>query len=571
MKYVVKGIAITSFLQMIRDSIKAGSAWMPAVAHPDSYALITGATSGLGKAMASQLYARGYNLILVSRNYTSLEDVRNEFYHEQSVPVESVRSSPKDRRRPDDDTDRGLSPTSTDVDDESSSSRAPPRVYPQNIEIVAADFSDPMAPFQVLRELKILGVENKVDILVANAGKGHYGTVHRTALAEIRDQLEVNVASTVSLIRLMTPRMILRRQQLKAALALQNGIQAIHKERHRHGGIGGGRIVVVSSIAGAGPGADIAVYAAAKSFLTTFALSIRRELLSEGIMVTVAQPGPLSGTHFLTKMRSSMAHVPAAFSLPFLVVRAEDAAKDILRAMYLGREMVAPGVFTKLNLHIVSKLLPPSVYSASVQRMWRPLPRWQSLWPRWTRSKPKKENERKASAAALLAINGDRENQSSSGGDGQGSSADDGPSKQRHHRRQRRRHSPPSENRKKPVWASPGSYFTAIQTWYDALTSGNFLLDPDDQAALQRRHRQTSASSSSSSQHPSPTTMKPDFPASSFAEHDEGETDNEDEEGEGEGEEETGDRPNFAPSETRLGLVLPPPPSPAEDERKPFI
>lgn len=49
------------------------------------------------------------------------------------------------------------------------------------------------------------------------------------------------------------------------------------------------------------------------------------------------------------------------------VVRAEDAAKDILRAMYLGREMVAPGLFTKLNLHIVSKLLPPSVYSASVQ------------------------------------------------------------------------------------------------------------------------------------------------------------------------------------------------------------
>lgn len=112
----------------------------------------------------------------------------------------------------------------------------------------------------------------QVDILVANAGKGHYGTVHRTAFAEIRDQLEVNVASTVSLIRLMVPRMILRRQQLKASLALQQGIQAIHKERHRHEGIGGGRIVVVSSIAGAGPGADIAVYSAAKSFLTTFAL-----------------------------------------------------------------------------------------------------------------------------------------------------------------------------------------------------------------------------------------------------------------------------------------------------------
>lgn len=37
-------------------------------------------------------------------------------------------------------------------------------------------------------------------------------------------------------------------------------------------------------------------------------------------MVTVAQPGPLSGTHFLTKLRHTMDHVPAAFSMPFLYV-----------------------------------------------------------------------------------------------------------------------------------------------------------------------------------------------------------------------------------------------------------
>lgn len=106
------------------------------------------------------------------------------------------------------------------------------------------------------------------------------------------------------------------------------------------------------------------------------------------------------------------------------------------------------------------------------------------MLPRWPLSKTKNEKERKA-ATASLDIDGDRERRhsSTSGGDDPGSSADD-PSTQRHRRR-----SPSAENRKKIVWTSPATYFTAVQTWYDALTSGNFLLDPEDQAALQRRHR----------------------------------------------------------------------------------
>lgn len=71
-------------------------------------------------------------------------------------------------------------------------------------------------------------------------------------------------------------------------------------------------------------------------------------------------------------------------------------------------------------------------------------------------------------------------------GAGQGSSADD-PSQQQLHRRHRRRSS--SENRRKIVWTSPGTYFAALQAWYEALTSGDFLLDPEDQAALQRRRQ----------------------------------------------------------------------------------
>lgn len=320
--------------------------------------------------MASQLYARGYNLILVSRNYTSLEDVRNEFYHEQSVPVESVRPSPKDRRRPapDDDTDRGLSPTSTDVDDESSSSRAPPRVYPQNIEIVAADFSDPMAPFQVLRELKILGVENKVSPIAHSPPPalhlsflrpccitGRYSGCqcrqrslrHRSPHCVGRDPRSIRSQCGIDRVShsiddaaydLTTPgieshigpterypshsqrtpspwrdwRWTYRRREFHCR----------GRSRRRHRGLCRREILLNDLCIGKEICARV-MFGSFFSLTLNFmrhVQSIRRELLSEGIMVTVAQPGPLSGTHFLTKMRSSMAHVPAAFSLPFLYV-----------------------------------------------------------------------------------------------------------------------------------------------------------------------------------------------------------------------------------------------------------
>lgn len=49
------------------------------------------------------------------------------------------------------------------------------------------------------------------------------------------------------------------------------------------------------------------------------------------------------------------------------VLRADDAASQILQAMALGREIVCPGFFTKLHVHVISKILPASLYSASVQ------------------------------------------------------------------------------------------------------------------------------------------------------------------------------------------------------------
>lgn len=47
-----------------------------------SWALITGATDGIGKAFAHQLAQHGLNLILVSRNHNKLEKISNEIQAE---------------------------------------------------------------------------------------------------------------------------------------------------------------------------------------------------------------------------------------------------------------------------------------------------------------------------------------------------------------------------------------------------------------------------------------------------------------------------------------------------------
>jgi short-subunit dehydrogenase len=197
---------------------------------------------------------------------------------------------------------------------------------------------------------------------VANAGRGLYGRVHESSWSEIREHLEVNVASTVSLMRLLSPRMILRRRQLQNDGLVNSNPSA-----------SGGRILVISSAAGVGPGADIALYAATKAFLTTFALSLRRELLSEGILVSVATPGPLLGTNFLSKVRN-MKHVPISFRLPVLAMGVDTAADQIIRGMIMGREIVSPGFLAKFYVHIVAKLLPSSLISVGVQNLWKPIP-----------------------------------------------------------------------------------------------------------------------------------------------------------------------------------------------------
>eukprot|EP01038_Epipyxis_sp_PR26KG_P009007 gene9007-12149_t len=67
---------LTSFIYMFYDTSKAGMKWLPIVALNDSYAIITGASSGLGKELAIQLYKDGYNLVLIGHNESKLHSCK---------------------------------------------------------------------------------------------------------------------------------------------------------------------------------------------------------------------------------------------------------------------------------------------------------------------------------------------------------------------------------------------------------------------------------------------------------------------------------------------------------------
>lgn len=57
-----------------------------------SWAIITGASSGLGKEMATQLAEQGMNLVLVARRLTRLEEIKIDLQHRHSVEIRVIQA-----------------------------------------------------------------------------------------------------------------------------------------------------------------------------------------------------------------------------------------------------------------------------------------------------------------------------------------------------------------------------------------------------------------------------------------------------------------------------------------------
>ena len=127
------------------------------------WALITGASAGIGLALAAQLAAGGANLILTARRRERLKTLAERLSEQHGV----------------------------------------------RIEVFPADLTLPVAPEQ------IFGFTEKqriaVDLLINNAGFGTYGLFHTSDRTRQVEMVQVNVAAVVTLTHLYLPGMIERR------------------------------------------------------------------------------------------------------------------------------------------------------------------------------------------------------------------------------------------------------------------------------------------------------------------------------------------------------------------------
>jgi short-subunit dehydrogenase len=126
----------------------------------EKYALVTGASSGIGYELARLLAKDGKDIVVVARSRDRLEDLKKE--------VESKHGT--------------------------------------KVKVLAKDLADPKAPVEIFSELEKEKIG--VDVLVNNAGYGVYGIFIDTDLQQELDMIQVNAVSLMHLTKLFLKGMV---------------------------------------------------------------------------------------------------------------------------------------------------------------------------------------------------------------------------------------------------------------------------------------------------------------------------------------------------------------------------
>jgi len=126
----------------------------------DKYALVTGASSGIGYEFAKLFAKDGKNLVVVARSQDKLEALKTEIENKWGTSV----------------------------------------------VVLPRDLSDPNAPQEIFSELESQNID--VDVLVNNAGFTGYGMFAETELQRELEMIQVNVISVVHLTKLFLNKMM---------------------------------------------------------------------------------------------------------------------------------------------------------------------------------------------------------------------------------------------------------------------------------------------------------------------------------------------------------------------------
>ncbi|NYE36767.1 short-subunit dehydrogenase [Nocardioides cavernae] len=223
-------------------------------------AVVTGASTGIGRAFASLLAGEGYDLVLAADE------------PEVHAVADNLEST-------------GRTVTAVEVD------------------LAARD------GVERLHEV-VASQPSPVSVGILNAGIGVHGRFDQAGLDEQLRLVDLNVRSTVHLSILLARDMVAQQE---------------------------GRLLLVSSIAGKGPGPGHAAYAASKAFVHSFAEAIRHELADTGVSVTSLQPGPTDTDFFDRADMGATRVAQGPKDTP------EEVANDGWRALLAGKDHVVAG------------------------------------------------------------------------------------------------------------------------------------------------------------------------------------------------------------------------------------
>lgn len=240
-------------------------------------ALVTGASSGLGVDFARQLADAGCNLIITARREDRLVALKQELA--QSHP---------------------------DI----------------TVDVIVMDLAGRNAARQLHEE--ITSWERHVDVLINNAGYGHFGWFLDRDCAEIEPMIRVNSLVPQELTHLFSGDMVRREF---------------------------GRILFVSSMTAYQAVPTYAVYGATKANILMFGEAMNFELRGTGVTSTVLSPG-MTSTEFL-----DVSGQQATWAQRILMMESPEVAAIGLKAMAKGKASIVPGLANKM-LVVSTKFFP---------------------------------------------------------------------------------------------------------------------------------------------------------------------------------------------------------------------
>jgi short-subunit dehydrogenase len=201
---------------------------------------------------------------------------------------------------------------------------------------VTLDLARPDAVSSLQRTLEARAIG--VSLLVNNAGVGYSGRVHEQEPERLRAMIDLNVRAVVELTRAFVPAMIER---------------------------GGGAVLNVVSMSAFQPVPFLAVYAASKAFVLSFAESMATELEGTGVTVQALCPGniPTEFQQVAGTAGVKFSRTPA--TTPREVVQASLAALD------RHQLVVIPGLRDRMTLG-AQRFVPRSWVRRAAGELFRP-------------------------------------------------------------------------------------------------------------------------------------------------------------------------------------------------------